>query len=601
LIVLAYVLGFPWVWMVWDWIPREGRRRLAIIYLDGLLVGYALAMSVAVVTIGVVILLRMRSGDTPARRRRQARLLALGVSVLLSLILLDSGAAAWSTWLHRVPQLPAIGGGGTAHKEPGLPDPSKTGVDPDLPRRFPARPAGSGAGALRILVIGESSARGEPYNPWLSVGQIVAWKLEQVLRGRPVQVDTWAVGGASLAQMHNRLAGLTYRPDALIVYVGHNEFQARYPWMRDVGHYLDELPSLYSPESLTTVLRRSPLCRLVLETWERQRVDMRPPRLVTRELVDVPVCTADEADRILAEFAHRLDAIASYCTTIRTLPIFIIPASNDGSYDPSRSVLAPGTPKAERVAFARSVARARVLEKNDPPAALRLDRELVERHPEFAETHYRLARLLEQTGDWVGAREHYIQARERDGLPLRCPEAFRRAYREVAARHPAVLLVDGPKVLEARSLHGIPDDRLFHDAQHPNLLGYVALAQDLLDQLHQRRAWGWPEGAEVPHLDADACARHFGLGAQQWEVVCSRVAEFYHITAYVRYDPKFRNERAVAYRRAGAALQAGRSAAEAGIPGWGMLPRPTLSSHVIPAIGTLGEEDPHRYAAAWIP
>ena len=60
---------------------------------------------------------------------------------------------------------------------------------------------------LRILVIGESSALGEPYQPCLSVGQIVAWQLERVLPGRRVQVDMWAECGAILEGMHQKLAG----------------------------------------------------------------------------------------------------------------------------------------------------------------------------------------------------------------------------------------------------------------------------------------------------------------------------------------------------------------------------------------------------------
>ena len=43
----------------------------------------------------------------------------------------------------------------------------------------------------------------------------------------------------------------TYRPDALIVYVGHNEFQARFSWQREPGgYYEDDMPALYSPASL---------------------------------------------------------------------------------------------------------------------------------------------------------------------------------------------------------------------------------------------------------------------------------------------------------------------------------------------------------------
>jgi hypothetical protein len=320
---------------------------------------------------------------------------------------------------------------------------------------------------------------------------------------------------------------------------------------------------------------------LILETRDRQRLDTVPPRNVTRALIDRPACTAAEAAVILADFARRLDEIACYCEAIGTLPIFIIPASNDADFDPSRSVLAAKTPRGARVAFAREVLRARSLEKANRGDAILLYRELVRSHPEFAETHYRLARLLEESGCWSLARDHFIAARELDGMPLRCPEAFRQAFRDVAARHPAVLLVDGPKVLEAKSLHGILDDHFFHDAQHPNLRGYAALAEDLVDQLSARRALGWPPATPVPSVVAEACAAHFRVDIAQWEEVCRREAAFFRATAYIRHDPKFRNERAVAYLRARKVLEQGWDCTEADIPGW-TVPLKSASTHRIP-------------------
>jgi tetratricopeptide (TPR) repeat protein len=570
--------GWPdFVELAWIQLPDEFRRRTASLYLDALLVGYGLALvgSIGLILVGLA-LRRLSRGDAPGRR--QARLLALGVAILLSLLALDVGAAAWSAWQRRMPRLPEFA---------GLPDGVQpAGAEPvPAPAVVPAPPPGT----LTILVIGESSARGEPYQPWLSVGQIAAWKLESVFLGRPIRVDIRASGGLTIKLAHDQLAGLVYRPDAMIVFLGHNEFATRFPWMREPGgYYEDDMPVLYSPAALRSMLRLSPMCRLALETWDRNRIDLRPPHSATRELVDQPIYLAGEYAAILADFGPRLEAIAAYTETIGTLPIFIVPASNDGGYDPSRSVLAPETPRAEREAFAREVARARALEETDPAGALRLDRELVSRHPEFAESQYRLARLLERRGDWEEARRHYVAARERDGMPLRCPEDFRRAYGEVAARHPSVLLVDGPKVLEAVSEHGILDDRLFHDAQHPNLRGYAALAQDLLDQLHARRAFGWREGTIPPSIDVEDCARHFALDANRWAEICRREAGFYDVTAYIRYDPTFRLTRAADYRRAREAILSGRDPAEAGIPAWGKTPMtsPPPGSASAPASST---------------
>lgn len=440
-----------------------------------------------------------------------------------------------------------------------------------LPVQFPADEAKGATQSrpLRMLVIGESSGRGEPYQPWLSVGQIAGWKLESVFPGRKVDVDVWAYGGAILRKMHNLLAGLTYRPDALMVYVGHNEFQGRYTWQREPGgYYDDDMPSLFTPTTLRSLLRFSPTCRLAVETWERQRVDLRPPHYSTRELIDQPVTTRQEYAEIVDDFRRRLEAIAGYCEQIRSLGIFVIPAANDGDFDPSRSYLLPGTPRAERVAFAEEVTRVRSLEETDPDEAIRQYRRLVARHPEFAETHYRLGTLLRNAGRWDEAREHFVLAREEDGLPLRCPEDFRRVYREVAAAHPSVILVDGPKVLEAASDHGLLDDRMFHDAQHPNLRGYVALGQDLLRQFQARRAFGWPEGVSVPEVPIDECARHFGMDTAKWAEVCHRESKFFDVTAYIRYDPAFRLERCETYKAAAKSIREGVEPSAAGIPGW---------------------------------
>ncbi len=87
----------------------------------------------------------------------------------------------------------------------------------------------------RIVVLGGSSALGEPYRPWLSVGQIVAWKLEQAVPSRHFVCEILAWLGHSLEQQHLKLAEIERRPDAVIIYSGHNEFAARFGEERDAA------------------------------------------------------------------------------------------------------------------------------------------------------------------------------------------------------------------------------------------------------------------------------------------------------------------------------------------------------------------------------
>ena len=54
------------------------------------------------------------------------------------------------------------------------------------------------------------------------------------------RVEILAEKGATLEAMHLKLASLPRRPDALIVYSGHNEFLARFSFANRVLYYDDD-------------------------------------------------------------------------------------------------------------------------------------------------------------------------------------------------------------------------------------------------------------------------------------------------------------------------------------------------------------------------
>ena len=223
-----------------------------------------------------------------------------------------------------------------------------------------------------------------------------------------------------------------------------------------------------------------------------------PTRTVARRLVDVPVYTAAEYAERLHDFRVRLEAITAYCERVGAMVVLVIPPGNDADFEPNRSFLPAETPRAEREAFAREFEAARRLEAADPEGATAAYRGLLERQPGFAEAHYRLARLAERAGRRDEADRHYVAARDCDGLPLRCPSDFQDVYREVAARHPRAILIDGPAVLRGLSPRGRAGDTFFTDAFHPSLIGYTGLAEAILRGLHARRAFGWGEAAPAP-------------------------------------------------------------------------------------------------------
>src|SRR5262249_37368143 len=128
------------------------------------------------------------------------------------------------------------------------------------PVEFPDPP---GDREIDVVIIGESSAEGVPFQKWLSIDRIVAWQLRQVVPERPIRLTSLARSGETLELQHQRLEDLNRRPDLLIVFCGHNEFKARYAATRIRDFYFaDELPT-FSARVLNQLEDISPLCTLI--------------------------------------------------------------------------------------------------------------------------------------------------------------------------------------------------------------------------------------------------------------------------------------------------------------------------------------------------
>jgi hypothetical protein len=477
------------------------------------------------------------------KRKRDRSWVARFLVLLISALLAAGGAEATAVaclWANSVPM-------------------------PWLPVRF-ADPVGDNV--IDILIIGESSARGVPYDKWLSVGEIVAWKLGEAFQRLSFRIENQAAPGLSLQAMHTKLAGIKRRPELVILYAGHNEFQSRFDWAHGAFHYADESPPI--AETLESLACRvSPLIRLIQQTSQTLKVSTPPPRTVTRRLVDVPVYSPEQYAERLTEFGTRLGVIVNYCEWVGAQVVLVIPPSNEAGIEPNRSFLPRGTPLAERETFAKEFLAARHDETSNPGGAEMVYRRLLERQPCFAESHFRLARLLETTESWDEAYHHYEAARDFDGLPMRLPSDFHQVYRDVAARHPHAIQVDGPAEYHARGNHGLVGDEFFADGLHPSLNGYTVLAQAILTKLREQRVFGWSAEAPLPIVTPWDCAQRFQMDFAKWIEVCGYSAWFYGRTAYLRYDPAERLAKLESYAKAAQKLADGSNVDSVRIPGVG--------------------------------
>ena len=539
LLLAAIVLLISSIMVVPGWIPllpRATRRALTEGFLRAVLAAYTTLFLASAVGLPLLAFLLLKSRAAGRRRPLLSRGVLLGSSCLFSLVVLELGSTCWRLWMHRYPALPV-------------------NLPAARPNEFP------------IVVLGGSSAMGEPYRPWISVGQIVAWQLGEALPARRFECEVLAFLGDSLEDQHRKLTSISRRPGMVIIYSGHNEFTSRFEEERD--GWLDEEPGSPLIRPVYRASTFSPFCRLAYELISKNRLDVGPSMAGRHQLIDSPQCSPAEAQEIFADFERRLEVLTAYCEQIGALPVLIIPPANEADFEPSRSTLPAYVPSEERRSLERDMRDARSTESTDARESAERYRRILDRHSGFAEAHFRLARLEEGAGRHDRAAFHYLAALENDGLPIRCTAPLRTAYERVAARHPRSILIDGRSALTAASPRKLLDDHVIQDTHHPTLLGQVALAESLLRELARNEVFGAAFRFDHP-LDPAACAAHFEMNAEKWSTMCDRTSEHYRRVAGYRYDPAERLEKSRRYAEAAQQIRAGVAPARIGIPGLGV-------------------------------
>jgi len=403
----------------------------------------------------------------------------------------DRAAPRWLLWLATA-CLPAalllaleaglrLGGFGAA-----LPlfidSPSQPGyreIDPEVARRFVVDPevplltkadpiyfaARKPEGGLRLFVQGESSAAGFPYGRFASLAGMLQQRLGDTFPDRPVEVVSTAmsaINSYSLLDFADEI--LREAPDAILVYVGHNEYLgllgvgSTYSAGRSRAVTLAflELRRLRLFQGLQRGLaaaRRAALGAAVDPGAEGESLMVQ----VAREK-EIPL-GSDLYQRGLAQLRANLRALLARYRG-RGIPVLIGTLASNERDQPPFAGWAPGGAGAE----------------------------------DSADAWYARARSLEDEGDLAAARRAYLEAKDRDLLRFRAPEAANAILRELAAEQGAILVdVQAAFAREARG--GIIGSELVLEHVHPNVWGYFVLADAFYDALREARLLGSWEGA----------------------------------------------------------------------------------------------------------
>jgi tetratricopeptide (TPR) repeat protein len=349
------------------------------------------------------------------------------------------------------------------------------------------------AGAVRVFVIGESSAAGTPYPSRYAFSWWMQARLEAALPGLPVEVVNAAFPGYSSRRLLLVARAIAESdPDIVVLYLGHNEFaEARY-----YRHLIELDPRLFrlwervAATSLYAVIAR--LVAPVPAPTEIREIEFDVDRnamemfAVMRERVDqTGLPTAREWEYRDLLYERTLEEMGRLFVAAGARPVFLTLAQNLADWPPGASTHRPDWSDAEQARFGSLVRRAEELAAASRWAdALDAYREALALDGEYAETHYRIATCLRALGRYDEALRHYRLASDLDRVPHGAPTRFNDAVRRVAERMNG-LIVDVDAVIVAAAPHGLPGDELFTDFVHPNLRAHQLIAGAVVETLRE--------------------------------------------------------------------------------------------------------------------
>ena len=325
-------------------------------------------------------------------------------------------------------------------------------------------------GTFRIFVLGESAAMGDP-DPAYAFSRYLEVMLRErfpAMKFEIVNTGSVAINSHVLLPIARDLAH--YRPDVFIIYSGNNEV---------VGPYGPGTALTASGMNLEVIrssifFRATRIGQLVTKLGTQKKEWGGMEMFLDKQLP----ASSPLMKPTYSNFESNLrDTVAAARNSGATVLVSTV-ATNLKDCGPFASMHRDGLSQADLAAWSQLVQEGGDLENSKSyDAALQAYRSAARIDGQYAELEFRIARTLWKQGDYQGAKEHYLRARDLDSLRFRADSEINSINRSVASSVSGVKLMDAEAILSQESPNGIIGNELLYDHVHLTPRGNYLLAR----------------------------------------------------------------------------------------------------------------------------
>lgn len=367
----------------------------------------------------------------------------------------------------------------------------------------------------RVFAMGGSSAAGYPYGFNGTYSRVVKDILQDRMPNKQVEVVNIGISAISSYTLYDQVAEiLQQKPDAILIYAGHNEFYGAlgvgsnenlggFPWF--VRGYLK------LQQYKTFLLLRNTLVgagKWTASLFGAQEID--PNATLMERIINSRSIALDGPKHQLAmhQFDSNLSAILEEFTQ-QGIPVWL------GSLASNYKDQAPFV---------------------DVPDAL----DAQEQPLPLASTIFQEGQSLLVNGDADAAQNQFAYAKDLDGLKFRAPESINQIIREKATEYEQVHYVPVYETFVEHSPNGIVGNELMLEHLHPNAKGYFLMGASFAQaMLENERLAEWVQ----PPLNNKESERQTGNGLIEQNLIKQEfeayeqgmyLSDFDHRVAYHR-------------------------------------------------------------------
>jgi tetratricopeptide (TPR) repeat protein len=341
-------------------------------------------------------------------------------------------------------------------------------------------------GTKRIFMLGESTMAGFPYDYNATAPFLLRDRLERLLPQYHIEIVNFALSAVNSYTVLDMIRELApYKPDAYIVYVGHNEFYGAL----GVGS-TESLGSSRLIIRSSLALKNIRIYRLLRDAEEwvaglfRHRSASADATLMEAMVGSKTIpYGGDDYRRARDNFEANIGDIISIARDQRIPIIFSTLTSNIRDQEPFQPVFSPETDRQHRDACAA------LLQKGE--AELRLGKwqdlrqtadEAIRIDSLHAGANFLKAKALDKMGAPREAKRWYERARDLDALRFRASGEFNDILRKICAST-GVPVADADSAFDAASPDGIVGKNLMLEHLHPTYDGYFLLAKTFFNTI----------------------------------------------------------------------------------------------------------------------